>query len=209
MRVSRRNLLPLLALSLPICLLAETETFDQTNSKRLPSHWIATETGIGKAEWSVMKDVTAPTPPNVLKQSGEAEFPICYKQDTHLENGSVEVKFKTLSGKEDQAAGVIWRCKDKNNYYVVRANSLEDNIVFFHTLSGHREVIKMVDVRVTPKEWHTLHVDFHEPNCFVSFDGKRVLETTDKAITGAGMVGVWTKSDSVTLFDDFRFEGEK
>ncbi|EEF62235.1 family 16 glycoside hydrolase [Pedosphaera parvula] len=198
-------LLSALLFSLTLTTHAETIHFDDIKPGKLPPHWLGTETGIGSAKWSVEKDDTAPSPHQVLKQSGEAEFPICIKQDTDIKNGFVEVKFKLVGGKEDQAGGVIWRCKDKDNYYVARANAKEDSVVIFHTIRGKREEFKTADVKVLPDKWHTLRVDFQDNRFLVSFNGQQVINVQDDSIKDSGKVGVWTKSDSVTLFDDFSF----
>ena len=104
---------------------AETVNFDDMKSGAPPPGWTATQTGSGTAKWAIEKDESAPSKPNVLKQSGQATFPVCTKDDTSLKDGFVEVKFKPVSGREDQAGGVIWRAKDSNNYYIARANALE------------------------------------------------------------------------------------
>src|SRR5215467_5744666 len=105
----------------------ETVSFDKADVGKPPAGWTATQTGSGHAIWAVVADETAPSKPNVLKQSGQATFPICLKDDTSLQDGFVEVKFKPISGNEDQAGGLIWRAKDAKNYYIARANALEDN----------------------------------------------------------------------------------
>src|SRR4051812_36760585 len=102
----------------------ETVNFDQADAGKAPSGWMATQTGNGQAKWEVVADETAPSKPNVLKQSGQATYPVCLKDDTTVRDGFVEVKFKALSGREDQAGGIVWRAKDANNYYVTRANAL-------------------------------------------------------------------------------------
>src|SRR5947199_8175879 len=96
---------------------AETVNFDDMKTGAAPAGWTATQTGSGSAKWSVEKDESAPSKPNVLKQSGAATFPVCIKNDTNLTDGFVEVKFKPVAGKEDQAGGVIWRVRDADNYY--------------------------------------------------------------------------------------------
>ena len=93
-----------------------------------PAGWTATQTGTGHAIWTIEKDDSAPSKSNVLKQSGVATYPVCLKNDTSVKDGFVEVKFKPISGKEDQAGGLIWRAKDANNYHIARANALEDNV---------------------------------------------------------------------------------
>src|SRR5256712_13024944 len=116
----------------------ETINFDDAKTGARPSGWTATKTGKGEAKWTIEKDDTAPSKPNVLKQSGEATYPVCLKNDTSVKDGFVEVKFKPVSGKEDQAGGVIWRATDSDNYYISRANALEDNVTINHTVTGKR-----------------------------------------------------------------------
>lgn len=126
----------------------------------VPSNWHGTQTGAGTAHWSVEKDDSTPAKLNVLKQSGEATYPVCLKTDTSLRDGFVEVRFKPLSGQEDQAGGLIWRAQDANNYYVARTNALENNVTIYHTIKGRRVAFGNVDHPVGPRIWHTLRVDF-------------------------------------------------
>jgi hypothetical protein len=184
---------------------AEAINFDDAKVSEAPAGWTATKTGSGTPKWTVERDDTAPSKPNVLKQSGEATYPVCLKNDTSLKDGFVEVKFKPVSGKEDQAGGVIWRAKDSDNYYIARANALEDNVTIYHTIKGSRVSFKNVNTKVAPATWHTLRVDSVGNKFTVTFDGKKVIEATDDSFSDAGKVGVWTKADSVTLFDDFSY----
>jgi hypothetical protein len=179
--------------------------FDDAKTGAPPPGWTAGQTGKGQAKWSVEKDATAPTKPNVLKQSGRADVPVCILNDALLKDGFVEVKFKPVAGKIDQAGGVVWRCADTNNYYIARANALEDNVTIYHTINGKRVAFKNVDTKVAPGVWHSLRVDFRGNEFTVTFDGKKVIVATDDSFSAAGRVGVWTKADSVTLFDDFSF----
>ena len=142
----------------------------------------------------------------MLRQSGSATFPWCVKNGPSLVDGTVETKFKPLSGKEDQAGGVVWRWKDGDNYYVARANALENNVSLYYTARGVRKTLKYVDAPVAPGQWHTLRVEFAGTKISVSLDGKRYIDFTDEHIIGAGSVGVWTKADSVTAFSDFTFQ---
>jgi 3-keto-disaccharide hydrolase len=186
----------------------ETVNFDSATAGQPPTGWAATKTGSGDAKWTIERDDTAPSKPNVLKQSGVATYPVCFKNDTSVKDGFVEVKFKTLSGKEDQAGGVVWRLKDANNYYVARANALEDNVTIYHTSNVRRTEKKRTSVKVAPNQWHTLRVEFQGTQFAVIYDGKKALDWEDGTFKDAGKVGVWTKADSVTLFDDFSY-GEK
>jgi hypothetical protein len=185
--------------------IAETVNFDDMKSGAAPAGWTATQTGSGSAKWSIEKDDSAPSKPNVLKQSGQATFPVCIKNYTSLKDGFVEVKFKPVAGKEDQAGGVIWRAKDSDNYYIARANALEGNVTIYHAIKGKRTEKKRTNMKVASGEWHTLRVDFSGAHFTVTFDGKKAIEWDDKTFKDAGKVGVWTKADSVTLFDDFTF----
>lgn len=187
---------------------AETANFDDMKPGAPPAGWTATQTGSGSAKWAVEKDDSAPSKPNVLKQSGQATFPVCIKNDSNVKDGFVEVKFKPVSGKEDQAGGVIWRCKDKDNYYIARANALEGNVTIYHTIGGSRVAFKNINTKVTSGAWHTLRVDFNRNQFAVIFDGKKIIEASDESFKDAGKVGLWTKADSVTLFDDFSYGGK-
>lgn len=189
--------------------MAETFNFDGGAAGALPGGWIEGVTGKGFAEFRVEADETAPSRPNVLKQTGRGDFPWCVVRDTMVTDGYVEVKFKPLSGNEDQAGGVVWRFKSGNHYYVARANALENNVSLYYTQNGRRNTIKYVDAPVAKNRWHTLRVDFVGTRIHVALDGKRYIDLDDARIAGAGAVGVWTKADSVTAFDDFGFGTSK
>jgi hypothetical protein len=186
-------------------------SFDQSSS--LPEGWTSGVTGHGNARWEVTADSSAPSKPNVLRQSGEATF--CWAVDTRarIKDGFAEVKIKPVSGKEDQAGGLVWRFKDANNYYVLRANALEDNVVLYKTVNGKRSSLQVkgrmfgygLDTKVPKEKWSTLRVEFAANLFTVFFDGKKLFEVEDDTFSDAGAVGVWTKADSVTHFDDFRF----
>src|SRR5206468_6430333 len=184
---------------------AETVNFDDMRVGAVPSGWTATQTGSGTAKWSVEKDNSAPSKPNVLKQSGQATFPVCFKNDTNIKDGFVEVKFKPIAGKEDQAGGVMWRLQDANNYYIARANTLENNVTIYHTIKGKRIEKKRANMGVASGRWHTLRMDFKDNHFTVAFDGRKAIEWDDDTFKNAGKVGVWTKADSVTAFDDFSY----
>ena len=193
--------------------MADTVNFDSLKTGAAPPGWTAMQTGSGSAKWAIEKDESAPSKPNVLKQSGQATFPVCIKDDTSLKDGFVEVKFKPISGKEDQAGGVIWRTKDSNNYYIARANALEGNVVLYKTVNGKRSPLDIVGRKggygvketVASGQWHTLRVEFAGNKFKLTFDGKHLFDVEDTTFTEGGKVGVWTKADSVTLFDDFSY----
>src|SRR6059058_220444 len=158
---------------------AETVNFDDMKAGVPPPGWTAAQTGSGTAKWMVEKEDSAPSKPNVLKQSGQATFPVCFKNDTNIKDGFVEMKFKPVAGKEDQAGGVIWRLQDANNYYIARANALENNVTIYHTINGKRVAFKNINTKVTSGVWHTLRADFDGNKFTVTFDGTKVIEATD------------------------------
>ena len=193
---------------LGVTVMAEMSNFDADATGVAPAGWTCGVTGRGTHRWTVESDALAPSKPNVLKQSARGDFPWCVRIDAQLADGFVEVKFKPLSGNDDQAGGVVWRWKDGDNYYVARANALENNVSLYHTTNGRRITIKYVDAPVARDAWHTLRVGFVGKRVRVTFDGKTYIDLDDAHLAGSGKVGVWTKADSVTLFDDFMYGQE-
>ena len=184
---------------------AGTSNFDDLKPGEAPAGWTVTKTGSGVAKWTVEKDDSAPSKSNILKQGGEADYPVAFKSDTNLKDGFVEVKFKAVSGQEDQAGGVVWRAQDADNYYIARANALEGNVRIYHFVKGKRTQFKGVKLPVASGQWHTLRVEFSGSTFKVNFNGKPLFDAEDDTFKDAGKVGVWTKADSVTLFDDFNY----
>lgn len=174
-----------------------------------PKGWTVTKTGKGDPNWTVEQDQTAPSKGKVLKQSGRATFPLLLKNDTNIRDGFIEAKFKAITGSEDRAAGFVWRAKDTNNYYVVRANALEGNVVLYKTVNGTRSSLDIVgrrggygvNVPVPANQWLDLRVEFKGDRFKVLYEGEQLFEVEDSTFREAGQVGLWTKADSVTLFD--------
>jgi hypothetical protein len=193
-----------------IAMLAQTVTFE-TGS--LPEGWSTGITGDGQARWSVIRDASSPSGPHVLLQSGEATF--CWAVDARaqIKDGYVEARIKPESGKEDQAGGLVFRFRDADNYYVVRMNALEGNVVLYKTVDGKRTPLQVrgrmigygVDAPVPVGRWNRLRVDFRGSLFQVYFNGEKLFEVEDRILAGAGAVGVWTKADSVIRFDDVSY----
>jgi hypothetical protein len=184
---------------------AQTENFDTAAAGAHPAGWKCGVTGRGNARWQVEADDTAPSKSQVLKQAGRGDYPWCVKEAVSVKDGFVEVKFRSIAGRDDQAGGVVWRWKDSNNYYVARANALENNVSLYYTENGNRKTIKYADAPVPRNVWHTLRVNFTGTKIDVLLDGKRYIQLDDQHSAAAGAVGVWTKGDSVTAFDDFAY----
>jgi hypothetical protein len=188
-------------------------SFESNRIGATPEGWTSTLTGSGDPKWTVERDPTAPSKLNVVKQSGRATYPLLLKDDTSIRDGFVEMKFKAIAGSQDRAAGLVWRARDANNYYVVRANALEDNVVLYKTVNGVRGSLDIVgrkggygtEVKVPANTWHSLRIDFKASRFNVTFNGKPLFEVEDSTFADAGKVGLWTKADSVTLFDEVTF----
>jgi Domain of Unknown Function (DUF1080) len=197
--------------------MADKTSFDADAVGSAPAGWTVAKTGTGNPKWTVEADHTAPSKSKVVKQSGRATYPLLLKTGSNVRDGFVEVQFKAISGSEDRAAGIVWRARDANNYYVVRANALENNVVLYKTVDGRRSSLDIVgrkggygvNVPVSANQWHTLRVEFVGKRFDVIFNGKPIFEVEDTALSDAGMVGLWTKADSVTAFDDFTFDEKK
>ena len=177
--------------------------FEKESPASLAADWRQGVTGSGNALWAIKADSTAPSKTNVLHQSGVGAFPWIVRRNTAIQNGYVEVKFKALAGAQDQAGGVIWRWQDGDNYYVARANAMENNVSLYYTEAGRRKTLLYVDAPVAALVWHTLRVEFVGSQIRVALNGKTYIDLQDSQQPAAGAVGMWTKADSVTAFDDF------
>ena len=201
----------------------ESINFDTAIAGAVPPGWTVAMTHTGGApRWQVLKDDSAPTKPNVLAQVSTdrtaGRFPLAIWDSASLKDGTVTVKFKAVSGTVDQGAGLVWRYRDPNNYYIVRANALEDNVVLYKVQNGERVSLAPkgavsntygVKHRVPKQTWSTLSVAFRANTFTVSLDGETLFDVIDSTFTGAGKTGLWTKSDSVIYFDDFQVIEER
>jgi hypothetical protein len=191
-------------------MVASTTSFDADAIGGTPKGWTSTKTGRGDPRWTVEQDPTAPSKSKIVKQSGQATYPLLFKDDSAIKDGFIEIKFKAVAGTQDRAAGVVWRAQDANNYYVARANALEDNVVLYKTVGGVRSHLEIVGrkggygvaAKVPANQWLALRVEFTAGHFGVIYNGARMFEVEDSTFAAAGMVGLWTKADSVTLFDE-------
>jgi len=195
----------------------QTINFDSAAVGSVPPGWTVAMTHAGGApQWEVLKDDTAPSKPNVLAQTSTdrsgGRFPLAIYEKAKFADGALTVKFKPVSGSVDRAAGLVWRYRDPDNYYLVRANALENNVVLYKVVNGKR--ISLAPKGTPPNTygvkhpvpsgvWSTLGVCFQGNLFTVSFNGQKLFEVEDSTFTEAGKVGLWTKADSVTYFDDF------
>ncbi len=159
---------------------------------------------VATGAWQVRADNTAPSAPNVLVQAAQNEgsdFNIIVADEVELRELEITVRFKSLSGIEDQGGGPVWRYIDVDNYYIARYNPLEDNFRLYRVVNGHRKMLKSVTIAATPG-WHDIGVSMTGNHIECSYDGQVALKTEDDTFTKAGQVGLWTKADAVTAFDD-------
>jgi len=183
--------------------------FDGDGAGKLPAKFHEALTGQGaKGQWVVRADPSAPSQPNVLAQTStdktDYRFPLVIADEGSFQNLEMIVKFKAVSGEVDRAAGMAFRLKDANNYYIVRANALENNYRLYHVVNGRRVQFAGANVKVAPGEWHELRVECVGSKITCYYDGEKKIESTDDTFKEAGKVGLWTKADSVTYFDDLR-----
>jgi hypothetical protein len=151
------------------------------------------------------------------RDSTAGRFPLAIWDATSIRDGEISVAFKTVDGTVDQAAGIVWRYQDPNNYYIVRANALENNVVLYKVENGVRLSIAPkglpsrsygVKHEIPRRQWSTLKIAFHDSSFVVSLNGARLFETEDRTFTKAGKTGLWTKADSVTYFDEVSLTGK-
>ena len=162
---------------------AQTLRFDNDATGAAPQGWTCGVTGRGSPRWSVEPD-PADAGRRVLLQSGSGTFPWCVRTGTAIVDGVVEARFVPLSGREDQAGGVVWRWKDGDNYYVARANALENNVSLYYTERGARKTLQYVDAPVARGVPHTLRVEFGGNRIGVWLDGTRYIDWRDEHIAG-------------------------
>jgi hypothetical protein len=174
-----------------------------------PDFTTALTGGGGPISWVVREDSQAPGGHRILVQESSDDtsyrFPMCIYDKAVARDVAVEVKYKALSGMVDQAGGIVLRYTPEN-YYIARANVLEDNIDLFKTVNGKRLKIEEVTVKVSPGVWHTLIFEAKGPHLRVTFDGKLVIQTDDTTFSKPGKAGLWTKADSVSAFRDLVIE---
>jgi hypothetical protein len=183
--------------------------FDSDTVGALPAKFHSARTGKGsESKWVVMADSTAPSKPNVVAQtstdSTDYRFPLLIADEGSFKDLDLSVRFKAVSGEVDRAGGLVFRLKDANNYYIVRANALEDNYRLYHVVAGNRRQFAGANFKVTPGEWHELRVEAVGNKIICYYDGAKKLEATDDTFKEAGKVGLWTKADSVTYFDNLQ-----
>jgi hypothetical protein len=162
-------------------------------------------TGEGAAaEWTVVADATAEggrAIVQVSKDNTDYRFPLAIYKPFSGKDLEFSVRFKPVAGTVDQAGGIAVRLSTPDDYYIARANALEDNVRFYRVVKGKREQLASANAKVTANQWHTLSLKAEGERFTVSFDGNQMLSAQDQTFSDAGKVALWTKADSVTYFD--------
>jgi hypothetical protein len=187
------------------------DTFEDDPADAAPVGFAFARTGKGAlGKWLVKAEAGAPSGTKVLAQvdadSTNFRFPVATLEQPILKDVRVSVRCKVISGRVDQACGLVARYRDEGNYLITRANALEDNIRLYTVRDGKRDEIASHDIEVTPNVWHDYRFEVRGDHLQVFWDGQPVLDHHDATFTDAGRVGLWTKADSVTHFDDLRLE---
>jgi hypothetical protein len=158
----------------------------------------------GSGQWAVVSDSDAAGGKAIEQTSNERtdyRFPLAVYSSASLKDGTVALRFKPVGGKVDRAGGIVMRLADTDNYYVVRANALEDNVRFYRVVKGRRQELAGANIKVSANAWHRLALKAEGQTFTVTYDGKELFTTADRTFSAAGKVALWTKADSVTRFD--------
>jgi uncharacterized membrane protein YkoI len=184
-------------------------SFDKETAGGLPAGWIVRQNNPtkGLAAWAVEPDGEAVSKPNVLNvktANGNATYNLALVENTSYKNLNLTVRIRANSGVDDQGGGLIWRCKDENNYYVCRINPIENNYRVYRVVDGKRTMIQSVDFETPAGKWFTLRVRMKGNEIACYCNGKKWLEAKDDTFKDAGMIGLWTKADACSSFDNLQ-----
>jgi len=184
-------------------------SFNDDKVGDIPSNWTADFTGKGKlGKWKIIDDDGNNVMAQTSKENFGSHFDVVLNNELSFKDVEISVKFKGVDGEEDQGGGPVWRYQDADNYYIARANPLEDNYRVYKVINGNRKMLKSINIEVTTGEWHLLKITMKDDKIECFYDGELYLSTTDNTFKNTGKVGLWTKADAVTYFDDFEVNGK-
>jgi len=182
--------------------------FDEDKFGELPPGWVRAETNPTQAvvNWQVIGDPTAPSPQKVFSltrtQNTGGTFNLAIAQDVSIADLDLSVKMKANNGDEDQGGGLIWRCQDASNYYVCRLNPLESNFRVYRVVAANRTQLGSADVKADSREWVAIRAVMVRDHIVCYLNNDKLLEVFDDTFKNAGMIGLWTKADATSSFDD-------
>jgi len=187
-----------------------TETvfsFDNDDLGEIPSGWSSHLTGKGKlGRWEILDNNGNNVLAQTLKENTGHHFDVIVNDFVSYKDLEFTLKFKGVEGHEDQGGGPVWRYQDANNYYVARANPLENNYRVYKVVDGIRKELKSIDVEVNTDQWYVVKILMKGNSIECYLDGKLQLSTTDDTFSNTGKIGLWTKADAVTYFDNLRIQ---
>lgn len=187
--------------------------FEGTDIGNIPEGWKveATNQRGSMATWGIVADTSSGRMATVLGMleangSSGGTFNICWTDNTRFKDGEIEVRFKAIRGSEDQGGGPMWRVRDAHNYYIARANPLENNFRVYYVKNGRRVKLDSARVKIPSKKWHTIKMVHKGDKIEGYLNGRKYLDCEDSTFQEAGGVGLWTKADAVTFFYDLKVQ---
>ena len=182
-----------------------TISFDNDEVGEMPAGWSNYLTGKGKlGKWGVRQDQDNKVLVQASQENFGYHFDVIVWEESNYRDLQLSVKFKGVEGKEDQGGGPVWRYQDADNYYIARANPLENNFRVYKVVNGNRKQLASARIKIPSAEWHTIFIKMvgNHIECF--YDGQKYLDVTDDTFKSSGKIGLWTKADAVTYFDDLQ-----
>lgn len=178
--------------------------FENETEGKLPLGFFADATNNARnIKWNVINDNGNKAAEQQSKNSGNS-YNLLVLEKNGYKDFSASVKIKAISGEEDQGGGIIWHYTDKHNYYIARYNPLEKNLRLYHVVDGNREQLQSVDSDIKQGEWFTMTIEMKANKITCSLNGIKLIEASDDTFTSAGLIGLWTKADAITYFDDLK-----
>ncbi len=183
-----------------------TITFDDTEAGKMPAGWSNHFTGKGAlGKWEIRRDHGNKVLAQVSEKNFGSHFNLAVWDESNARDVEISVRFKGVAGEEDQGGGPVWRFQDTDNYYIARANPLENNFRVYKIVEGNRRKMASANINIPTGEWHTIAIRMAGDHIACSYDGKKYLDLHDDTFKESGKIGLWSKADAVTYFDDVQF----
>lgn len=182
-------------------------SFDTDEIGKIPTGWSGYFTGKGGlGKWEIRQDNGNHVLAQVSQENFGYHFDVIVWNESDYQNLEITVKFKGVKGKEDQGGGPVWRYQDSDNYYIARANPLENNFRVYKVIDGNRKQLASANIVIPTGEWHTIGISMISNHIECFYDGKKYLNVIDDTFKDNGKVGLWTKADAFTYFDDLKIK---
>lgn len=180
-------------------------SFDDDTVGEMPAGWSNAYTGKGGlGKWEIVEDKDNKVLAQLSQENGGYHFDVIVKDDTDYRDLEIEVDFKGVKGEEDQGGGPVWRYLNADNYYVARANPLEDNYRVYKVVDGNRKQLASAKLDIPTGEWHKIKIRMTGDHIECFYDNEKLLDVKDSTFKESGKVGLWVKADAVTWFDNLK-----